>query len=81
MPEPSGDSLVSRKGPQYGNGQNAEPARKNMELRGPARSTLDQINDKLGGFDPPSVEFVDLPFGESAPPDTTSETKGGSKGK
>lgn len=61
MPEPSQDSVAVTPGVTTGNGQKAEAARKNMDLRGPSRSSLDNINDKLGGFNAPSVELVGLP--------------------
>lgn len=61
MPEPSNDSVAVEAGVMGGNGAKAEPARKNMDLRGPSRSSLDQVNDALGGFVVPSVELVGLP--------------------
>ena len=76
MPEPSGDSLVPGKTITTANGQNAEIARTNMELRGPMRTSLDQVNDNLGGFDPPKAELMDLPKGQAQKPDPTGETKG-----
>lgn len=60
MPEPSSDSLSVTPGVTTGNGQKAEDARKNMDLRGPTRSSLDNLNDNLGGFGAPSVELVGL---------------------
>lgn len=61
MPEPSNDSLSVTPGVTTGNGQKAEAARKNMELRGPSRSSLDNLNDNIGGFPAPSVELAGLP--------------------
>jgi hypothetical protein len=63
-------------GLKTGNGVGSEPARINMTMRGPIRSSLDQVNDKLGGFDPPEAQLMGLPFGQSNPnPDPTGETK------
>ena len=75
MPEPSNDSVAVVAGVMSGNGQKAEPARINMELRGPIRSSADQLNDNLGGFDPPAAELTGLPFGQPEHGDPTSETK------
>lgn len=66
MPEPSGDSVAMIPGLKTGNGAGAEAARPNMALRGPTRSSLDQVNDNLGGFDAPSVELAGLP-GQTQP--------------
>lgn len=60
MPEPSQDSVAVTAGVTTGNGVKAEDARKNMALRGPNRSSLDNLNDNLGGFDAPAVELVGL---------------------
>jgi hypothetical protein len=80
MPEPSSDSLATGTGVTAGNGVKAEPARMNMDrtLNMPSRSSLDQINDNLGGFDPPAAELIGLPFGQGkgSPEDPTHETKG-----
>jgi len=75
MPEPSNDSVRMEPGVKTGNGVGSEPAKMNMELRGPARSSADQLNDNLGGFDPPHAELIGLPFGQKQPPDTTGESK------
>ena len=76
MPEPSSDSVSVQAGVLTGNGAKAEPARINMNLRGPDRSSADQLNDKLGGFDPPAAELMGLPFGQkNSDPDPTGETK------
>lgn len=77
MPEPSNDSVRMEPGTKTGNGVGSEPARMNMAMRGPNRSSLDQVNDKLGGFDPPKAELIGLPFGQSQEADPTGETKGG----
>lgn len=76
MPEPSSDSVAVTAGVMSGNGAKAEPARMNMELRGPVRSASDQLNDNLGGFDPPAAELMGLPFGQKKHGDPTHETRG-----
>ena len=75
--EPSSDSVAVEAGVKTGNGQKSEPARMNMEMRGPERSSLDSINDNLGGFDPPAAQLTGLPFGQKKHGDPTGETKGG----
>lgn len=77
MPEPSNDSVAVESGVTTGNGAKAEPARMNMDLRGPNRSSADQLNDKMTAFDPPKAELMGLPFGQSQKADPTGETKGG----
>lgn len=76
MPEPSNDSVKVEAGVLTGNGAKSEPARMNMEMRGPIRSASDNLNDNLGGFDPPSAELTGLPFGQKQKADPTGETKG-----
>jgi hypothetical protein len=76
MPEPSNDSVSVTAGVTTGNGAKAEPARMNMELRGPMRSSSDQLNDNLGGFDPPKAQLTGLPFGQAQKADPTGESKG-----
>lgn len=76
MPEPSSDSVAVTPGVMSGNGQKAEAARVNMDMRGPARSSADQLNDNLGGFDPPAAELIGIPFGQAKVKDPTHETKG-----
>lgn len=77
MPEPSSDSVAVQAGVLTGNGAKAEPSRINMALRGPDRSSADQLNDQLGGFDPPAAELMGLPFGQKdSDADPTHETKG-----
>ncbi len=76
MPEPSSDSVAVTAGTLTGNGVKSEPARVNMEMRGPMRSSADQLNDKLGGFDPPAAEIIGIPFGQRKTGDPTGETKG-----
>jgi len=76
MPEPSNDSVAVEAGVKTGSGVKSEPARINMELRGPTRSSADQLNDNMTAFDPPKTELIGLPFGQSQKPDPTGETKG-----
>jgi len=76
MPEPSSDSVAVTAGVMTGNGAKAEPARMNMELRGPTRSSGDQVSDNMTGFDPPAAELMGLPFGQKKHGDPTKETKG-----
>ena len=76
MPEPSSDSVAVTAGVTSGNGAKSEPARVNMDLRGPTRSSADQLNDNLGGFDPPAAEIIGTPFGQKKVGDPTGETKG-----
>lgn len=76
MPEPSNDSVAVESGVTTGNGAKSEPARMNMELRGPVRSSADQLNDNMTAFDPPKAELTGLPFGQTQKADPTGETKG-----